>query len=171
LEDLLRRGRNRRDTDRTVIEQLGYRFSLWNGDFENEASVSVACGGWSEDLSGLYNLATVEPPPRAENLENAEDAAKLLLELSTPWDPEFARCGHRSVMYELDPPTARNPEVGWITFLKAGRQVPPDASAARVEVLSTGTLIVATERAGDCDVSTLVRLRDELDACGALESA
>src|SRR5687768_756609 len=37
LRPLLERGRNRRDDDRSVIEELGFRMGLWNGAADSDA--------------------------------------------------------------------------------------------------------------------------------------
>lgn len=54
IATVLDRGRNRRDVDKSVIEQLGFSFDAWSADSLSDATVAkvrIVCGAWA-DMGG-----------------------------------------------------------------------------------------------------------------------
>lgn len=93
-EDLLRLligGANRRDFGGEVMEDLGFRVSLWNKRKGSEAvSLGVTCG-LSSNSAGLSNAVTLSLPQDlpALSLHGSEVPRKLLLLQVEAWNPDW----------------------------------------------------------------------------------
>ena len=96
LAALLARGRNRRDTDHAVIEDLGFRLALWSGDAEGEAyQVSVHVGVSCPFVSNSFVLNLPRTGPLALAVHEKELRA-LLSQLETIFRPEKSVLESRS---------------------------------------------------------------------------
>lgn len=83
---LLIKGVNRRDVDRSVIEELGWSMSLWNGDLNGvSASTNLQCGCTS-DL--VENRAIVEISVDEGDGVVAASANELLVSLANLWSAD-----------------------------------------------------------------------------------
>ncbi len=83
---LLEKGRNRRDMDRSVIEELGYSFALWNGlSGPNAADLSVGCGIY--DVRGVSNAIVLNLPPSFD-LSSGKSVLALTRSFVEAWEPE-----------------------------------------------------------------------------------
>lgn len=83
---------NRRDTDRTVITELGWSLSLWNGDLNGlSASTGLHCSSTSKWVG---NSALVEVD--RDSAIGIEDAAaiELLKKLVELWDADTGIVSH-----------------------------------------------------------------------------
>ena len=95
LADLLQRGVNRKDSDRQIMPELGFRVGLWNGGAGGlSAGTSVTCGLYSKSKN-LLNVANL-------NIEAEEHAAPspavmidLLQGLIEVWGPESGKVEQR----------------------------------------------------------------------------
>lgn len=133
----LDRGRNRRDVGRTVIEELGFSVSWWNGRKETEAvGLSVACGLYS---SGMSNCVTIDLPEHLGTLRSSDRMTDVLLGLAKAWEPEWAGVMSRDSMRQREYDAGR-PFVDWMVFVpgKVGT-VPPPGRLISTEV---GSVIV-----------------------------
>jgi hypothetical protein len=94
MRSLLGRGVNRRDTDRQVIPELGYRIGLWSGRPDEEAfGLTIHCGSYSEWVGN--NVVITLPPAGPHSLELARTQAEALFdELVGIWQPEKAVLCH-----------------------------------------------------------------------------
>jgi hypothetical protein len=95
LRDALQRGRNRRDFDKTVIEELGFSMSLWNGsDREAGAGFYVGCGKYPDPvLLPGPNECRIDFPhggPVAERLLQLGKLSEVVSAVVTSWDPDWA---------------------------------------------------------------------------------
>lgn len=63
LVDVLGRGVNRRDADGSVIEELGWSWSAWNGLSRSPAAVSVQCGATTFSVGVLNSFVYVAHLP------------------------------------------------------------------------------------------------------------
>jgi hypothetical protein len=88
IRKLLARGVNRRDDNREVIPELGYRIGLWSGHPDDEAfCLDIHCGCYSQWVG---NSLTLELPPEGPySLEHARQKAEMLFdELVVLWRPD-----------------------------------------------------------------------------------
>lgn len=95
FRDLLAKGRNHYDTDRRVIEELGYSFSLWNCLDEPESiHLRVGCGMYPPPHVPFPNRCDIELSSVQNYEENKLMRAGTLLKLMEVivrhWDPD---CG------------------------------------------------------------------------------
>jgi len=171
LENLIRRGKDR------VVEELGFRFSGWNGasDDDDAIGLDVTCGGYSERV---HNFCFVQLPnrgPVAERVLTAPALASLVRSMAVAWEPEFAvatSTRHRDMATATPTPGTF---VGWVTYFARQRgSVPSLPAPVRVEpVEDKGTLIILTpERftAGNPEhVAVAERVRELLDGAGLLK--
>jgi hypothetical protein len=89
LSALLSKGVNRRDIDKSVITELGWSASLWNGDRgEFSASTSVHCNCTTPRVSNsaLLNLKSDDAQPLDD-----ESGVRLLKRFIDIWRPDEGR--------------------------------------------------------------------------------
>jgi hypothetical protein len=146
--DALLRGRNRRDTDRSVIDDLGFRLGVWNGDDDDPVGLAIKCG-MSNATPGLSNAVVLDLPlrsPRGANLYSRAVVAAAIEILVEAWDPDWATVTSNSLR-EAQAVTGGRPVVGCLTYLSAGRgDVPPLPAPFVVErVAAAGSLISVDE--------------------------
>lgn len=89
LTSLLEDGRNRTDVGYEVIEDLGYRISVWNGGAPQHAtSLMIGCGKYS--TIGNSGNAVVLGLPATFNANSAGLLRKLMEAMVEPWEPDWA---------------------------------------------------------------------------------
>jgi Immunity protein 52 len=92
LLNQLERGRHRRDMDKSVIEELGFEFGLWNGaDDDHAISVEVGCGLYwisPSPNASMRNTAYLELPQELGTLGTPERIAAALTAAAEAWQPE-----------------------------------------------------------------------------------
>ncbi len=145
LEALFLKGRNRRDNDRSVIEELGFSLDLWNGASEAESvGLVVRCGSYA---TMPPNSCVVKLPP-VSGIPSRLFGVSLLIELlsaiARAWEPDWGVVVSRFHRDQLNERSGV-PIVGWMTYLSAARgavpALPPPANV--VEVDGKGWIIVA----------------------------
>jgi len=146
LGALVRAGRNRRDFDHSVIEELGYGVSLWNGNSRRSSGFSMLCGSFAgPNVANVFVLNL----PREDDLcswMTWEKARRIVVCLVTAWEPKWATLSSHE-WREAQQPPAGTPVVGWLTYL-SGLPSPPLPAEARSEPMGDGVLISASE---DCN--------------------
>ncbi|MFB1482807.1 immunity 52 family protein [Corallococcus sp. RDP092CA] len=141
LEKLVRQGKDR------VVEELGFRFSAWNGASDDDATgLEVTCGGYSERVHNFCYFQLPKQGPNAERILTASVLSTMLRSMALSWEPAFAVAtspAHRDMVTASPKPGTF---VAWITYLSARRgKVPPLPAPVHTEpVEDKGTLIVLT---------------------------
>lgn len=155
---LLESGRNKRDTDRSVIEDLGFSVGLWNGtDGDRSASMSVACGVYSPNPH-LRNSVVLDFPKQLDELGSRESALNALIAVVEAWKPDWAGIISRASR-TARPFSPGSPFVDWM-FYRSGltlaeSELPPSASAIRVSNL--GSIVVTQNDPVDATNETHVQ--------------
>ncbi|HZH13698.1 MAG TPA: Imm52 family immunity protein [Archangium sp.] len=166
--------RARRDTDRKVIEDLGFRAYVWNAKRER-TRVELHCGEYSP--FGAGNTCLIYPPeegPGRERILSAPVLAEVLTSVATAWDPDFAMVGSTE-MVRLIQKRKREVRVGWLTYLSRRLgTLPPLPAPVRIEPVGTlGWLLVLSPEpmtAGNPEhVAFTARVRELLDRAGLIE--
>jgi Immunity protein 52 len=157
LRDLLMKGRNRNDLDHSVIEELGFSLSFWNGASEEEAwaSIRIDCGCYGERVS---NHVLLDLPYKSQGLKWIENASALLGQVAEIWRPQWAGIMSKKAMRERDF-AGDNPLVDWMVYVP--RAVPAMPFPSRVEELKgLGSIIIVQPDppVGD-DAEELSRIR------------
>jgi hypothetical protein len=154
-------GSNRRDADGSVIDELGFSLSVWNGDEADPVSLSIRCG---ISAPGMSNSVVVNLPPpseRSAKLYDRATASAVLMILVEAWDPDWATMTSNSLR-EAQGAGAGRPVLGWLTYLSANRGRPPALSAPfSVEPVEKGAIVVA-DRIEDADARLLATLTEAL---------
>jgi hypothetical protein len=144
LRDLLLAGRNRRDFDGEVIEQLGFSVSVWNGDLERSASVSVFCGAYA-GVAGLLNSMVVSAADPLGELSDGVAGTRgrdLALGLAQAWQPDWITVATQDLLDGIAR-APREPVVGLVTFLSGRRRVADlSIDGVRAERVPGGTIVV-----------------------------
>ena len=144
LRGLLDRGRNRRDVDHAIMEELGFRIGVWNGARDlKEAGINIACGLHWEDKqkrTTLYNSIVVDLPKELGDLKLYENIIKLVRAMVRVWEPSWAGVMSKNAMVERDFDPAR-PFVDWIVYVNKRINLPTTLCHA-VEYIDQGTIIV-----------------------------
>ncbi len=139
LQDLLLKGLNRRDVGREVIDELGFKLSLWNGasEEEAEASVSVHCAAFSEHIG---NSVIVDLPYHPDGPKWVGNASSLLALVAQVWRPKWAGIMSKKAMRERDF-DGDYPFVDWMVYVP--RPVTSVPSPGRVETLDgLGSIVI-----------------------------
>lgn len=173
-EKLLLQGRPRTDVDKEVIEDMGFRRSVWNAKKE-ATGIDISCGGYSP--WGGPNLCLLTPTrERAirERLLCNPVLTEVITSMATAWDPDFAMASS-SEMVDLIEKGRFEVRVGWLTYLsrRLGR-LPPLPAPVRIEpVGALGWLLVLSAEPMTASnpehVAFTARVRELLDRAGLIE--
>ena len=157
LRNLLLEGRLRRETNNTVIEDMGFRLGggLRNVSDEETAHVSVTCGVYYANPSVLpapnhvsVRLPEAEGPWTTRILHPAKLKEMIGIAVET-WDPDWAHISTGKLDLAVHPEYVGQP-VGWLTFISAryGRlpPLPPECEVIRVDELGNLIYIKSIDR-------------------------
>jgi len=155
LEDLLLKGRNRRDIGREVIEELGFKISLWNGavDEEAEASLRIHCGSYNERIG---NSIVIDLPYQSSGwIEKATSLLALVVEI---WKPRWAGIMSERAMQKRDFDGAQ-PFVDWMVYVpRSVKAVPPPGHVEPLNGLGSIVVVQPDPPVGD-EPGELSRIR------------
>lgn len=149
LLSLLDRGRHRRDTDKAVIDDLGFGVGLWNGaaTVEKEVGLGITCGLYTSNPN-LGNCVTLNLPEDLGDLRQSERMVAVLICVVTAWEPDWAGVMSTDAM-NARPFSAQVPFVDWMLYLSNTLvpqvpPLPPPATVRKVERLGS-IIVVQTE--------------------------
>jgi hypothetical protein len=132
-------GRNRRDTDRTVIEELGYMLS-WDDNTRrfDKATVELTCGATAPSTR---NRIRVDVPEEFERTtETASRVRGLLERMIESFDPNWASVEFAESTRHRSERDRWLPAVSWLLYLRQAREQRVTAAHA-VERFGNGLLI------------------------------
>ncbi|GFP48460.1 hypothetical protein LAUMK7_05135 [Mycobacterium kansasii] len=151
-------GRNRRDTNRQVIDELGYSVSWWNGNPDASIGLSVGCGRTSPYVTNSFILNLPKPGAGSGHIYDPAVAAKLLNIVVDTWQPDHAVWTNHDLVDKQRQPDQRlenggiiagqliGHPAGWANLLSDSDSVKFDMAllpaGATVERLGTGTLVL-----------------------------
>lgn len=141
IRTLLLEGQNRRDSDGSVIRELGYQVYLWNGEEGHRGvDISVHCGCATGQVG---NRLTVGFGRSA--LDHASDGRWVTAvgELALIWLPEWGSVFAlpATVTSGADRQRkAEDPIPGWIMYFGRSRFVMPTRAVVNAEVTSVGEI-------------------------------
>jgi len=137
LLHLLNRGRNRRDIGGSIIEELGFRASLWNRQ-KSAVSLTVTCGSYLAS-GAVWNSVAIQLPPlglEGSELYEPSTARAITRSIVDAWNPAWATWASYT-MRDVQQPSS-TPVFGWLTYLNSslGARIstvplPPDVSVAK----------------------------------------
>jgi hypothetical protein len=182
LTETLLQGRNRRDDDGTVIEDLGLLVSLGTDDGDEDLlRMSVKCGAFTPFAANSCVIEFPRTGPSRERLLTATAARALMHHVSAAWRPDWAVVTSDPVRERHMAQHGRSwrlPFVPWMLYLsKARGTVPPLRAPATSEVVhdgieAVGSLITVTPEPMNSENSEHIeageRVRMVLDAGGLL---
>ncbi len=160
LLELLRSGQNCEDTTGEVIEDLGFRVSLWNGGRGSEvSSLSIRCGVYCSVAGVGLNCVLFDLPEQLGSLASGNAMVELFCDVVESWEPQRAAvCSELALdKRSFD---ANHPFVDWMVYVAGLKVAQSDVPvAAAVRHVETGTMIVVEDYPGDAlRRSTLQRL-------------
>jgi hypothetical protein len=150
LVRLFEGGRNRRDLDHSVIEELGFRATAWNWSEPKSASSSsetmkmtVTCGCYSHRVG---NALVLDFPEVLGDRAEKESALKALMAVVRAWEPDWAglisRASRNARQF-----TPGSPFVDWMIYLKQtnidASELPSSASVVSVD--GKGTIVITQD--------------------------
>lgn len=107
MVSLLMKGRNRKDFNGDIIDELGYRISMWNGGgTETASSLMMGCGMCATAMS-LSNAVVLNLPQRFD-VHSPDGLRNVMSAFALTWDPDWAIVSSQS---------ARNRYVEQVPFL------------------------------------------------------
>ncbi|MCP2089638.1 hypothetical protein PQR68_29830 [Paraburkholderia agricolaris] len=122
LAELFMKGRNRRDVGGEVIDELGYRISVWNGGGDEEASsLTMKCGLYSA-VAGLSNAIVLKLPSRFDTT-SFDQVRQVATALAQAWNPDWAIIASRSA---LDLHADAGPFLDRALYVNSSMKVPDD---------------------------------------------
>jgi hypothetical protein len=146
LLDLLEAGRNRKDIGKEVIEELGFRVGMWNGEEPTKATgIKISCGSYITTVK-LCNSVVLDLPEDLGNLGQSDRMAHVLVAVATSWEPDWAG------VFSLEAMNKRKfnpvvPFVDWMLYLSnklVRNPTVPEPSSTRA-VAGIGSLIVVQQ--------------------------
>jgi hypothetical protein len=143
LEQLLERGRNRRDTDKKPIEELGFSLSVWNGAPDGQSiSLRFRCGIFSKYVG---NAVAISLGSAENDMLSFEIIREVLRILIRHFAPDWGTATSNSIDYQALGLQPKMPRPGWLTYLSNRfGQIPPNPNYECEPVDQLGTLIIAT---------------------------
>lgn len=169
LIDLLEAGRNRRDDDKSVIEELGFHVGVWNGaSEEHSVSLAVTCGLFAQKPN-LGNALVLDFPEVLGDLGQKDRALQALVAVVKAWEPEWAGIISRAGR-QTRPFTPGSPFVDWMIYLKDAAIDPSrlPSSASVVKVNDQGTIIITQDVPVDADDQSHVQNVQAVEAAIAI---
>lgn len=160
---LIEKGRNRRDSDGGAIQALGFSIGLWNRS-KPEVGLSGLMGASPAGPGILNNFILTFPSPQdgeGASLYRLEKARAIMDAVVGAWEPDWATWTTSSLKVAQSP-APREPVVGWLTYFR--EQIGAPSSAATVEDLRGGKLVVATADYELVDVPMVLDIRRGLAA-------
>jgi hypothetical protein len=168
MEELLLSGRNRRDVNGEVIENLGFHIRLWNGGEDSQdASFSATCGGFASN-PGIWNSCVMELPSEgasSERILKVDPLLCLMQAVVSAFDPDWA-----TVMPDNLRQIARfgssKPAVGWLFYaaLRAWPSPRVPSTVRIVNIANCGNIAVVTEEQFSAENPEHLRTRDAVEA-------
>ena len=137
LRDRLMRGRSRGDFDGQIIEDLGYRTSLWNGREDDwEAGIMVTCGVTADAVPNAVVLDPPFPTPHNTELFRPSIVRGMVEAAVEAWAPERAKF----ITNSLDERQERLPlpQVGWLTYVTGEMPTDPPPAGAVMNPFGDG---------------------------------
>ena len=162
---LLAQGRNRRDDDGEVIEELGFSFGLWN-----RAKPAVGMSGTvgaHPAFPGVLNSFVLDFPPPGDDagcLYDPAVAEGIFGAVIESWEPEWATWTSPSLR-DVQGVAPREPVVGWMTYLSS----PVGAGLPGGSSLLGGSAIRVGREVTDVDDRAVGETRARLVKVGALK--
>jgi immunity protein 52 of polymorphic toxin system len=127
-------------SDRTVDEELGFRFGLWDGRTDG-CFLSVSCGITIPLFPNVFLFYFPQDPTVASRLLRTDIATRILEVAVRAWEPDWANIASEAYL-KTAPNWARpseSPLPGWLLYLSAHRgELPP--LAPQVEVVPVGNI-------------------------------
>jgi hypothetical protein len=167
LRDLLLKGRNRTDFGREVIEELGFRYSMWN---RNPAAVSLSGKAGAYPTANIPNNVVLNfPDPTGSGVELYEPSTlqQIFETVVDAWDPDWAILGTRPWRDAQDP-GQNEPQIGWMDYFAESptRHLPVNVPGA--EPFHHGMRLRQGFSPADVTTEQILLTRDHLKALGAL---
>lgn len=150
LKALLERGRNRRGRDGAVVEELGFRLSIWNGLPGEQADLTFQCGScastpntWIPN-SCLLNLPTHAAGERLRKVGLLLRIVDAFIRACQPTWAVVTSHEYRETAAKAEPGA---PLVGWLTYLRVSpNRLPPLPPGTRVVPAGdSGSVIITTD--------------------------
>lgn len=146
LLKLVKSGCSKRNSDKSVIEDLGFQVGIWNGASEDRSiSLSVICGSFSQNAN-LRNSVVLDFPEAPGDLGRKDVALQALVAVVRAWEPDWAGIVSRASS-STSPFKPGSPFVDWMIYLNyldiASSQLPPSASV--VKVSDHGSIIITQD--------------------------
>lgn len=170
MRQLLLAGKQRRDVDGGVMDELGFSVSLWNRR-SPAVAWSLTCGASPAAGVGVLNHFVIDWPERAAGdaslVKDAQTARNVMLSVVRSWEPDWATWTS-DALRDAQQAEPRQPVLGLLTYLSESRLVPSlEMPETTVERVGSGHLI--TLEPAERDVSSrLSGLREALSRTGAL---
>ena len=149
LLDLLNRGRHRRDSDKSVMEDLGFTISFWNGGNKGEeGTMNIHCGSYCEEVG---NSVVLNLPDELGDLRRPERMAAVLASVVKAWKPDSGGVMSDAAMKAKDYKVTV-PFVDWMFYAsnKLAPNIPPLPQPGRVQIVDGfGSIIVVQDEPPD----------------------
>lgn len=138
--ELFAKGQNRRDVGGDVINELGFRISVWNGrGDETASSLTMSCGIYST-VSGLSNAVVLKIPSQLD-VNATNQVRQIILALSQAWEPDWAIVAAQTRVTQQ---AGAGPFLDRALYIRSSAKLPNDIPiSAKRETLKDGLLLLA----------------------------
>ena len=152
LERLFAAGVNRRDTDHTIIHELGFQIGLANSSERGSLILRIHCGCYSKHVPNSCILNRTLGDGFPESLLNVPTLLHLLMLMIERFDAHHAVVSCHELNEGIEYPTGL-PRFGWLTyFSNEFRKLPSFNPPTRVvPVEGKGNIVILTDERFDSD--------------------
>ena len=166
LASIVRTGVNRRDSDGSVIEELGWRVTMFSGDPAPNAPGTRLDTHAGSTSARVGNAVVLSPETPAEHGVFRRLGDKLVSVLAVAWEPDWALFTSGTIFDEVGTAKRYPGAVSW--FADSLGQLPNDLGRSRTEHVAGGTIIDLVRDGQLPATDEIVALRDRLVAAGIL---
>lgn len=165
LRELLLAGRPRRDSDGSVMEDLGFLASLWNGHDTAAVGLMVRCG--ASPATATVGNAVVLDLPEAEGAAlglYSQDTARLVMNaVVSCWEPAWTTWTSDRLR-RAQHAKPREIVVGWKTYLASPQPLPIERLPANVatDAIGEGILLTIGSDPNAVSEAAVIAVRDSL---------
>jgi hypothetical protein len=152
LRELLARGRNRRDVDGSVIEDLGFDLGAWNGGSGGgDCGFDFSCGSYASTpavwIANSWVLSLPYEGEASNRLLTIPALLKIVEGMARSLEPDWGVVMSHLYQDMIPDGEPGAPIVGWLTYLNVPEKALPvlPAGVRVVPVPERGSVIVVTE--------------------------
>jgi hypothetical protein len=166
LQDVFERGVNRRDDDRSIIEDLGFSATLANPDYSIVIRMHAGC--YCRIIPNICTVEILKLSNVTKRLISIPIMSRLFEEAVVAWEPERGLLTSTKLRDSV-PQSPKVLNFGWITYLSKTYIIPEQVrrNFSVKDVRGTGNMIMAIDDLELIEKQDPRRVKELISACSA----